>query len=121
MGCSSTLYTSVATAGTNGGGVFSFELEEGRILDRIRPWLACRWGTTLNKISPCLALSSRHAPVAQLDSASVFGTEGCRFESCRAYFVPPVRIQLGIGGFFCLVWDPNGLPIFLCLRKYDMS
>ncbi len=25
------------------------------------------------------------APVAQLDSASVFGTEGCRFESCRAY------------------------------------
>ena len=27
-----------------------------------------------------------HAPVAQLDSASVFGTEGCRFESCRACF-----------------------------------
>jgi hypothetical protein len=26
-----------------------------------------------------------HAPVAQLDSASVFGTEGCRFESCRVY------------------------------------
>ena len=25
-----------------------------------------------------------HAPVAQLDSASVFGTEGCRFESYRA-------------------------------------
>ncbi len=25
------------------------------------------------------------APVAQLDSASVFGTEGCRFESCRVY------------------------------------
>ncbi len=25
------------------------------------------------------------APVAQLDSASVFGTEGYRFESCRAY------------------------------------
>jgi hypothetical protein len=24
--------------------------------------------------------------VAQLDSASVFGTEGCRFESCRAYW-----------------------------------
>src|SRR5215831_8993760 len=23
------------------------------------------------------------APVAQLDRASVFGTEGCRFESCR--------------------------------------
>ena len=27
-----------------------------------------------------------NAPVAQLDSASVFGTEGCRFESCRVYF-----------------------------------
>ena len=26
------------------------------------------------------------APVAQLDSASVFGTEGCRFESYRACF-----------------------------------
>jgi hypothetical protein len=26
-----------------------------------------------------------YAPVAQLDSASVFGTEGCRFESCRVY------------------------------------
>ena len=26
------------------------------------------------------------APVAQLDSASVFGTEGCRFESYRVYF-----------------------------------
>ena len=26
-----------------------------------------------------------HAPVAQLDSASVFGTEGYRFESCRAW------------------------------------
>ena len=25
-----------------------------------------------------------HAPVAQLDRASVYGTEGCRFESCRA-------------------------------------
>jgi hypothetical protein len=30
--------------------------------------------------------SCTHAPVAQLDRASVFGTEGCRFESYRAYF-----------------------------------
>ena len=28
---------------------------------------------------------NRHAPVAQLDSASVFGTEGWGFESLRAY------------------------------------
>ncbi len=27
-----------------------------------------------------------HAPVAQLDRASVYGTEGYRFESCRVYF-----------------------------------
>ncbi len=33
------------------------------------------------------SLYTKHnfAPVAQLDSASVFGTEGYRFESCRAY------------------------------------
>ena len=29
---------------------------------------------------------SNDAPVAQLDSASVFGTEGWGFESLRAYF-----------------------------------
>ncbi len=34
------------------------------------------------KITP---IKQPHAPVAQLDSASVFGTEGYRFESCRAY------------------------------------
>jgi hypothetical protein len=32
----------------------------------------------------------RHAPVAQLDSASVFGTEGYRFESCRVYLAQNV-------------------------------
>ena len=32
-------------------------------------------------------LSASNAPVAQLDRASVFGTEGCRFESCRVYLV----------------------------------
>ena len=30
--------------------------------------------------------ANSHAPVAQLDSASVFGTEGWGFESLRAYF-----------------------------------
>src|SRR6478735_1830641 len=29
-------------------------------------------------------LGGAHAPVAQLDRASVYGTEGHRFESCRA-------------------------------------
>jgi hypothetical protein len=27
-----------------------------------------------------------HAPLAQLDRASVYGTEGCRFEPCGVYF-----------------------------------
>ena len=31
-----------------------------------------------------IKVETHHTPVAQLDSASVFGTEGCRFESCRA-------------------------------------
>ena len=32
------------------------------------------------------AILAGHASVAQLDRASVFGTEGCRFKSCRAYW-----------------------------------
>jgi hypothetical protein len=28
------------------------------------------------------------APLAQLDRASVYGTEGCRFEPCGVYFFP---------------------------------
>src|SRR5207302_2458877 len=40
---------------------------------------------------PAATLSTR-APVAQLDRASVYGTEGHRFESCRARSaVPPNR------------------------------
>ena len=31
------------------------------------------------------------APVAQLDSASVFGTEGWGFESLRAYILSPTK------------------------------
>jgi hypothetical protein len=36
-----------------------------------------------------LELAACRAPVAQLDSASVFGTEGWGFESLRAYFLLP--------------------------------
>lgn len=39
-------------------------------------------------------LAARHlsnASVAQLDRASVFGTEGWGFESLRVYFLPPFR------------------------------
>src|SRR5690606_32736433 len=51
--------------------------------------------------SPCILCARLHFPpphpkiapaalVAQLDRASVFGTEGCRFESCRVrYQLPP--------------------------------
>src|SRR5437868_15254880 len=38
-----------------------------------------------------------HAPVAQLDRASVYGTEGREFESLRARFRSPAT-----AGFFCL-------------------
>ncbi len=40
----------------------------------------------LSRRAPFLRIGGQQAPVAQLDSASVFGTEGYRFESCRAYF-----------------------------------
>ena len=33
---------------------------------------------------PILPFVHTEAPVAQLDRASVYGTEGCRFESCQA-------------------------------------
>jgi hypothetical protein len=39
----------------------------------------------------------RHAPVAQLDSASVFGTEGYRFESCRVYSFLPTHTATSQG------------------------
>lgn len=36
-------------------------------------------------------VSASRGPVAQLDRASVFGTEGCRFESCRGRQFPRIR------------------------------
>ena len=38
-----------------------------------------------------IAARKTHAPVAQLDSASDFGSEGCRFESCRVRQSPEPR------------------------------
>jgi hypothetical protein len=54
---------------------------------------------------------SSHAPVAQLDRASVYGTEGHRFESCRARSKSPAQ-----QGFFmavspmCVELCPNFVP-----------
>src|SRR2546423_144812 len=62
------------------------------------------------------------ALVAQLDRASVFGTEGCRFESCRVRFdfaptenngatqlrITPGRRPAGIG---IVAWPAPILPI----------
>ena len=39
------------------------------------------------------AILGRHAPVAQLDRASVYGTEGQRFESSRARYRSPATAQ----------------------------
>src|SRR3954470_2387667 len=40
---------------------------------------------------------SRLAPVAQLDRASVYGTEGHRFESCRARSKSPAQQGFFVG------------------------
>ena len=51
--------------------------------------------------------TSKHAPVAQLDRASVYGTEGREFESLRARYVKASKMEAfllpaeGDGGF-CL-------------------
>ena len=57
-----------------------------------------------------------YARVAQLDRASVYGTEGYRFESCRAYFLSgdatgelDVSKVLFLGGLPALL----GLPLAL--------
>src|SRR5690606_34469361 len=47
----------------------------------------------------CITAASRYdtrhnALVAQLDRASVFGTEGCRFESCRVHYYPDNTILM---------------------------
>src|SRR5690349_2822590 len=55
------------------------------------------------------------APVAQLDRASVYGTEGHRFESCRARFGIPVlegipgRLRTPLGG------NPGGTSALLAV------
>src|SRR4051812_47904923 len=43
---------------------------------------------------PAATLRPRHAPVAQLDRASVYGTEGQRFESSRARSRSPATAGL---------------------------
>src|SRR3569623_28645 len=65
--------------------------------ERSAYYMRLRGGSTQRreKLKQSLGLKNFHrnrilnrppAPVAQLDSASVYGTEGYRFESCRAYF-----------------------------------
>ena len=50
--------------------------------------------------SSCGIVAVVQAPVAQLDRASVYGTEGCRFEPCRVYAKHghPARFRLGRRG-----------------------
>src|SRR6185312_10384413 len=50
-------------------------------------------------------LGGSHAPVAQLDRASVYGTEGHRFESCRARWKGPAQ-----AGFSLSRWLPIAHP-----------
>ena len=62
-------------------------------LDSIRSRLVSGVETWAPKVYA--APEALRAPVAQLDSASVFGTEGCRFESYRAYCL---LVQISIFG-----------------------
>ena len=63
------------------GGFAAFQVA-GRITSN--NWLRRR--ERVSWASCASPLNRDYAPVAQLDSASVFGTEGYRFESCRVYF-----------------------------------
>src|ERR671926_369484 len=47
---------------------------------------------------PAAILEAPHAPVAQLDRASVYGTEGQRFESSRARWKDPATASLSCAG-----------------------
>ena len=50
--------------------------------------------TILHKAVIFLELRMTYAPVAQLDRASVYGTEGYKFESCQARYKKAVSRQL---------------------------
>ena len=56
-----------------------------------------------------------HAPVAQLDRASVYETEGHRFESCRARFDQPPA-QAGI--FRANIGSGNSAGILICRKLH---
>ena len=77
---------------------FSVRSRNRRVFGTKRPEIGGTAGKQLptslplqpNRIAPYN--ESLRASVAQLDSASVFGTEGCRFESCRAYSSHPAKL-----------------------------
>src|SRR4051812_27629280 len=67
-------------------------------------------------------LGDAPAPVAQLDRASVYGTEGHRFESCRARFGEHRELQgLWILGASMIRFPvhPRPLGIWRSLRRRD--
>src|SRR5215218_3718118 len=55
-------------------------------------WAAGGPGLRDGRLHPFAATLARRAPVAQLDRASVYGTEGHRFESCRARLESPANV-----------------------------
>ena len=57
------------------------------------------------------SLSASHALVAQLDRASVYGTEGRRFESCRVR-IKPGADHLRAGLFFLISPVFFSAPVF---------
>ena len=60
--------------------------------------------------------------MAQLDSASVFGTEGYRFESCRVRLIPPSafakhKLQSGSAGTGAFYHPPRAAPLGSTLEQ----
>ena len=67
-------------------------------------------------------VSMHFAPLAQLDRASVYGTEGCWFEPSGVYFGPQrltssgsFLLQSDVPGYIQNLYPANGLAWEVCL------
>ena len=94
--------------GSLGRGASAAEITEPERRIPAIPLTAGKWGLILSSPAASatgpatqpeqhIAGKQRHAPVAQLDRASDYGSEGCTFDSCRVY-QPKDRLQSQSGG-----------------------
>ena len=94
--------------GSLGRGASAAEITEPERRIPAIPLTAGKWGLILSSPAASatgpatqpeqhIAGKQRHAPVAQLDRASDYGSEGCTFDSCRVY-QQQGRLQSQSGG-----------------------